>query len=227
MKKIISFSLWGADPRYTAGATRNVELAAECYPDWVCRFHVGATTPQAVTDGLASYENVELVLRDEPCNWTGMFWRFEDAADPEVDVMLSRDCDSRLTYREAAAVQEWLEGDRGFHIMRDHPYHRVPILGGMWGATRGTISQMKELIAEYVKGDFWQVDQNFLTQIIYPRVRDNSCVHDEFFAKKPFPYPRDSKHFVGQAYAGNDKILDDEEFFVDRVRELSLHESIC
>ena len=84
---------------------------------------------------------------------------------------------------------------------------------------------MRDLIHKYVKGDFWQVDQNFLTQVIYPRIKDNSCVHDEFFAKKPFPYPRDPKHFVGQAYGGNDKILDAEEFFIDRVREELGHDS--
>jgi hypothetical protein len=47
----------------------------------------------------------------------------------------------------------------------------------------------------------------------------NSFVHDEFFQKRPFPYPRDEKHFVGQAYAGNDQILDADEFFIDRVKE--------
>ena len=78
---------------------------------------------------------------------------------------------------------------------------------------------MVALINEYVKGDFWQVDQNFLRDIIYPRIFHVACVHDEFFEKKPFPHPRDPKHFVGQAYAGNDKILDDDEYFIDRVRE--------
>ena len=219
MKKVISFSLWGDDSRYVDGALRNVELAADCYPDWICRFHVGESTPESVVSRLNQYSNAEVVSRLDPCNWTGMFWRFEDASDPAVDVMMSRDCDSRLTYREAAAVNEWLASDKGFHIMRDHPYHAIPIMGGMWGAKKGTIPQMKDLIQQTMKGDFWQVDQNFLTKEVYPLVKANSFVHDEFFQKRPFPYLRDEKHFVGQAYAGNDQILDADEFFTDRVKE--------
>ena len=54
--------------------------------------------------------------------------------DKQVDVLLSRDLDSGIIDREAAAVQEWLKSDKDFHFMRDHPsktlqttdYHMVP-----------------------------------------------------------------------------------------------------
>ena len=40
----------------------------------------------------------------------------------QVDVVLSRDLDSRLTSREAAAVGEWLDTpNSSLHVMRDHP----------------------------------------------------------------------------------------------------------
>ena len=38
MKKIIAFSLWGDQPKYTVGAIKNADLAKEIYPDWTCRF---------------------------------------------------------------------------------------------------------------------------------------------------------------------------------------------
>lgn len=224
MKKVISFSLWGKNSRYTIGAIRNAELAQRTYPGWVCRFHVGRNTPYLIVEKLKSFQNVEVIERSEACDWTGMFWRFEDASNPEIDVMISRDTDSRLTLREKSAVDEWLSGSKGFHIMRDHPYHATQILGGMWGAKRGAIPEMKELIQEYVKGDFWQVDQNFLKEKIYPLVKDNAHVHDEFFEKKPFPYPRDDEHFVGQAYAGDDKILDADGRFRDYLWENLLYD---
>ena len=37
--KLITFSLWGQDPKYLVGAIRNAELASEIYPDWICRFY--------------------------------------------------------------------------------------------------------------------------------------------------------------------------------------------
>jgi protein O-GlcNAc transferase len=219
MKKIISFSLWGDDPRYTDGAIRNAEIAKVVYPDWICRYHVGSNTPHNILSQLREFKNVEIVLRGDSCDWTGMFWRFEDASDEEVDIMISRDTDSRLTLREAAAVAQWEASSAGFHILRDHPYHAAVIMGGMWGAKRGVFPEMKALISQYVKGDFWQVDQNFLRDLVYPKIRNNAYVHDEFFEKKSFPYPRDEKHFIGQAYAGDDRILDGEEYFRDYLME--------
>ena len=105
MKKVISFSLWGDKPIYNIGAIKNAQIAKIIYPGWICRYHCGKTTPEETINELRLMNNTEIVVRDEDCNWTGMFWRFEDASDPEVDIMLSRDCDSRLSEREALAVK--------------------------------------------------------------------------------------------------------------------------
>ena len=63
-----------------------------------------------------------------------MYWRIFPTLDPQVEVVISRDLDSLFSDREYAAVQEWLQSDDQFHIMRDHPYHGVSILAGMWGS---------------------------------------------------------------------------------------------
>ncbi len=44
---VISFSLFGGDRRYTAGAEENVLLARHVYPGWVSRFYVDDTVPGA------------------------------------------------------------------------------------------------------------------------------------------------------------------------------------
>jgi hypothetical protein len=207
MKKIISFSLWGTNPVYNNGAVKNAELAKIIYPDWVCRFYYGESTPKETIETLTTFDNVELVKMGVEGDWTGMFWRFYPSSENDVDVVIVRDCDSRLNQREKDAVDEWLISDKGFHIMRDHPAHGTEILGGMWGSKKGTVNNMKELIDEYMKGDFWQVDQNFLREKIYPSVKDNSMVHDEFFEHKPFPTKREPKRFVGQAFDENDEML--------------------
>jgi len=207
MKKIISFSLWGDNPTYTQGAIRNAELAKEIYPDWICRYYIGRSTPQQTIDTLSSFDNTEVIVMDVDGDWTGMFWRFYPAGEQDVDVVIIRDCDSRLNNREKEAVNEWLNSDKGFHIMRDHPYHTTEILGGMWGSKKGVTPNIKKQIESYIKGDFWQVDQNFLRDIIYPIVKNNSLVHDEFFDKKPFPSKNEPKRFVGQAFNDKDEML--------------------
>jgi hypothetical protein len=210
MKKIISFSLWGNNPIYTQGAIRNAELAKEVYPDWICRYYVGKSTPNDITEKLKHFNNTEVIEMDNDGDWTGMFWRFYPAGENDVDVVIVRDCDSRLNNRERDAVNEWLNSDKGFHIMRDHPYHTTAILGGMWGSKKGVTPNIKQQMETYVKGNFWQVDQNFLRDIIYPIVKNNSLVHDEFFDKKQFPSKRPINIFVGQAFNDKDEFLHPE-----------------
>ena len=54
-------------------------------------------------------------------------------ADPNVKVWISRDCDSRLSWRERAAVDEWLETDKACHLMRDSHNHSYTMMAGMFG----------------------------------------------------------------------------------------------
>lgn len=207
MKKIISFSLWGNNPKYTVGAVRNCEIANEIYEGWTCRFYIGKSVPTEIIEKLKSFKNSEVIEMDEQGDWTGMFWRFYACED--ADIMLSRDTDSRLSVREKLAVDEWLNSDKNFHIMRDHPHHNTQILGGMWGCRNGILKNIKTEIQRYQKGDFWQVDQNFLRDIIYPKIRNNSFVHDSFFKvehnSKKFPTDRIEKEFVGDVFDELDK----------------------
>ena len=87
--------------------------------------------------------------------------------------------------------------------MRDHPHHAIEILGGMWGCKNNILTDMVEMINSYKKGNFWQVDQNFLKEIIYPQIKNNVLIHDEFFEKNPFPTARNGLEFVGQVFDEN------------------------
>ena len=203
MKKIIAFSLWGDNPKYTIGALKNARLAKVIYPGWICRFYCGKSTPLNIIQELISLGS-EVVRMEEEGNWSGMFWRFNPIAENDVEMMISRDTDSRLTFREKFAVDEWIKSNKLFHIMRDHPYHGTEILGGMWGARKPILQDIKHLMNIYEKSDFYQVDQNFLREIIYPRINYSVCVHDPFFQKVDFPLKRIGLEFVGQVFDEND-----------------------
>jgi hypothetical protein len=205
--KVISFSLWGSQPKYTAGAIRNAELADQIYPGWVCRFYCGSSIPDATLGSLRSRPNVDVRLMPEPGDWRGLFWRFLPASDPDVDVMLSRDTDSRLNARERAAVDDWLSSGRSFHVMRDHPWHNTPILGGMWGVRRGALDDIENLHQAWDKADRWGPDQEFLAAVVAPRARSSWREHDPYFARTPFPTRRRRREFVGQPFDDADRPL--------------------
>ena len=209
MKKIISFSLWGENPKYTIGAVRNAELAEKIYPDWMCRFYVASSVPSEIVEQLRGFKNTEIVLKDSPGDWTSMFWRFEPAGESDVDIMVSRDTDSRLSAREREAVDEWIASDKGFHIMRDHPWHKYPVLGGMWGVKKGVLSNIETLMKEFVQSDEYGTDYWFFAYKVYPLISGDTLVHDPFFENKPFPSERKSGTFVGQVFDENEKTVEE------------------
>jgi hypothetical protein len=206
MKKLICYSLWGHDPKYTIGAIRNAEQIKSVYPGWIARFYCGTSVPKDIIKKLFELD-AEIIYMSVPGDWSGMFWRFEAIADSDCEVMISRDTDSRLSSRESEAVNMWLQSDKLFHVMRDHPEHNTEILGGMWGARKPILQDMLQLMKEYNKGDFWQVDQNFLREVIWPRVSYTTYTHDPFFAKVPFPTPRKDLEFIGQVWNENEETV--------------------
>ena len=204
--KLITFSLWGQDPKYLVGALKNAKLAKEIYPDWVCRFYVGQSVPNPVIYQLEEMDNVQVVQRPEFGDWRGMYWRFEAASESALEAMISRDTDSRLNKREKAAVEAWLSSDKGFHIMRDHPQHGFPVLGGMWGIKGGVLPEMTDLIDGFAQQNTYGTDYKFFAEAVLPRLDESTImIHDEFFDKVPFPTERNGLEFVGEVFDENDK----------------------
>ena len=224
MKKVISFSLWGNNPKYTIGAVRNAELIPLIYPGWIGRFYCANTVPINIIEKLSNL-NSEIVKINEPGNFTGSFWRFTAISDQDVDVMISRDTDSRLTNREALAVKFWLESGKLFHVMRDHPFHSVKILAGMWGAKKPILENMKKLIDKYKKENYKQVDQEFLHKVIWPKVKRKVYINDPFFDKKPFPEKRNNLEFVGKVWDENENTIPEHEIALQEY--LSTHKDVC
>ena len=133
MNKVISFSLWGEKSVYNMGGILNAEIAEKEWAGWTCRFYVAPDVPEPVVENLDVRENVEVIHEQGRWLERHVLEIFLAAEDPDVDVMLSRDADSRLHIRDKAAVEEWLESDKKFHIMRDNCQHGWRICGGLWG----------------------------------------------------------------------------------------------
>ena len=200
--KVVSYGLWGDNPKYCVGAVRNAEDCAVFYPDWVPVFYHAANVPRKYLDGLvASNPKTRLISMPEPYDWTAVLWRFQIVDDGRVDTAIFRDTDSRISVREVLAVRAWEESSKLAHIMRDHPQgHRQNIMPGMFGLKRGAVRDAKGLMEKFGATDRYGTDYVFFDSIIYPIVKDVAMVHDEFFDKKPFPSPRRGREFVGQVF---------------------------
>ena len=203
MSNIISFSLWGDNPKYNVGAIRNAELSISIYKDWNIRFYIGDNVPSQTISALEQFDHVEIIYEKGDTNWTALFWRFKAIFDCDADVVVFRDTDSRLNLREKSAVDAWLAGDKTVHIMRDHPYHNFPILGGMWGYRKNSKYDFKHMLEAFCAAkamDAYGTDYVFLGRVLFPALKGDMCVHDPFFENIPFPTDRIDKGFVGEVF---------------------------
>jgi hypothetical protein len=201
--KIISFSLWGSNPKYCVGAIKNAELTNIIYPNWISRFYVHKNVDQKYINQIKNLNSQVFVMEEDP-DWKAMMWRYLPAKDKDVELFISRDCDSRINNREKSAVDQWFGSDKKFHIMRDHPHHGFSILGGMFGAKKDGFEILNNSITEFNFQNSYGTDYNFFNSNLYPKIKQDSLVHDDFFDKKPFPTMRLNNQFVGAIFDEND-----------------------
>ena len=153
-QKVAGFSFYGdvntnthKSKQYFEGIKENLELLTQLYDDsWTMRlyFDLDPADPQLtrLCDLACSNNHLDLChvgsLPGTPVKDArkifAMNWRFFPTLDPQVDIYMCRDLDSRFSQREVEAVKEWLEADKPLHSMRDHPAHNTPLLGASWGA---------------------------------------------------------------------------------------------
>lgn len=206
--KIISFCLWGNNPKYTIGAIKNADLAKKFYSDWVCRFYCDNTVPSDIIQELKKKNNTEIVQLNVKGDWKFTINRFLPISENNLSYMISRDTDSRISEREVNAVNAWLNSDKSAHIMRDHPFHgSFPMLAGMFGVKGGIIKNINSLLKLHKSEEQYHYDQLFLYKYIYPIIEDDTLIHDEIFTNNPFPTNRTNLNFVGQVFDENDNTV--------------------
>jgi len=200
MRKVVAVSLYGNDKRYYEQLPSIAENVEGLFGrDWVLRVYTDS--PANVSSLLKGVQIVDMgnLGCQRPPN--PMCWRFLPALDATVDVFLSRDTDNVLIHRDRDAVMEWLHNTSyECNVMRDHPAHTVPIMGGMWGFRGQPSMALRQHFQKAIyssqtkKGD----DQIVLARYVFPHV---SCLaHDAFHCGnmkdaewRPFPTRRDSE----------------------------------
>lgn len=224
MKNLICFSLWGNIPMYTQGLIENIKLQKSVYPDWKCRVYIDKNIDPLYLENLKIYD-IEILERGPTISCAGAFWRYESIFSDNADVenIIFRDADSRLSNREKYAVNDWLNSDMAVHIMRDWPGHIWNIMGGMWGIN---LKKVTPDFIEWFKTEYYKYmldpscyiyggDENFLKTLVWDKIKDNQLTHISSFKfssliknknEKVFPTAWENEYdFVGNKYDENNK----------------------
>jgi hypothetical protein len=212
MKKIISYSLFGSDPKYCYGILCNVEQSKIVYPGWICRIYYDNSVPENVISELSTKKNVELndmsnfIWNNLDCQdnkkYHKMYWRFLPIDDDDVELMISRDADSRLSWREKKCVDIFIESDNLLHSIRDHLCHN-DIMGGMWGIKKNNRIRIKEEIENFGIPQT-DDDQLFLRYKLSPKFMDSYLIHCSCYLRT-FPFEKTNSCFIGEVWSDDNQ----------------------
>jgi len=214
MVNVFSFCIYGPpNPRYYPGLIQNVQLIKKYYPGWYVFVYVGSDVSDDLIIQLRGYPHV--ILRFTNITGPGnMIRRFFAIDEPGVDLMMVRDADSRIHWKDRWAINDFLRNKFFIaHTIRDNIDHTSFIMGGLWGMRKTDLNIQKEY------DDFTNNpvdcgvghDQSFLIKRIYPKVLTKLLVHyshekvfyqNEKGIKFPFPW-------INDIYCGR---IEDETF---------------
>jgi len=199
---LVSYSLYGSDPKYVIGAIKNATIIKELGPAWQAVFYLAPEISDEIESELV--KSGALVKR-WASNWhkNGMFWRFSAINDFEFDFTIIRDVDSRISERELSCLNEWFKSGKTLSVIRDHPHHNALILGGLWGVS----SKVKQSNINWKNSEKFSVDhgqdQVFLKKEVYPILKKSMYLNDAFFSmprsKCRFPTNRNGLEYVGES----------------------------
>lgn len=207
MKKIISFSLFGDDPKYYVGAEKNIILNKELLPDWeTVIYYLPEKIRIEYIDKLKELGGTlidvsDVIVGDRTPIEFPFFWRFLTFLNEGIHLV--RDLDSRMSDREVEYIRRWEQSGCKYFIIRDHPWH-APVPSGLFGI-KGKDNDFEKHFHDYVKNNnlVWGTDQDILYQYIQNINQENIyyCGFD-----KPESYiPRINKNFfIGMQLDEND-----------------------
>lgn len=199
-------SAWGSTPRFGYGAVKNANIAKTIFPEWIVRVFIDDSLPQVYANQLYQLDNVEVCEVDDK-NMFGAFWRFLSFSEEDA-IVLSRDSDSRLTSREKKYVDEWINSEKTFSIIRDHPRHYDwPMLAGMWGARSPLDEELLDSMNQYYSQHFYTIDQIWLKEKIWPIAMNDCFIHGHLEnenVKNSWNNLKNPYNFIGQGWGSND-----------------------
>jgi hypothetical protein len=129
-----------------------------------------------------------------------MMERFFAIDDEDVEIMMVRDADSHVHWKDRWAINDFLSKPEFLvHTIRDHVEHTAKLMGGLWGMRKipeFSIRKQYELFTQNPIDRGYGLDQSFLTTYIYPYIINVLLVHvsggfvfqNEHSVKFPFVY---------------------------------------
>jgi len=206
--KIFSFCIYGSERNYYDGLLENIQLIREYFPDFEIYVYKGICDPSWIFDNCKVIET----QREGAIN---MLFRYLPLTF--ADIGFVRDADSRIYERDRWCIQEFLKSSKNYHIVRDHYYHKEPIMGGIFGWKKPLDINLG-LDATIIYSE----DMSYLKTHLYPLIKEESLIHTnnhalvgEYVKLITIPH-KDRWDFVGNVIWNNNPKF---EYFIGDIVE--------
>jgi hypothetical protein len=166
--KVFSFCIYGTERNYYEGLLENIEIIKREFPEFEIYIYKGICDPSWVFDDSLK------VIETERSGAINMLYRYLPVTFAGVGFI--RDADSRITERDIWCIQEFLKSNKLYHIIRDHFYHKSPIMGGIFG-WRQPINFPLDLTSDIG----YSHDMSYIEKHLYPLVKNNTLVHSNIY----------------------------------------------
>lgn len=168
---VISFCLYGTDPNYHTGLLENLEIVQTHLPGFSVVVYKGDCDP---TWTIPEWVKVVETGKTGAIN---MLYRYLPLLTEPTGFI--RDTDSRITERDRWCMTAFLNSSFHYHVIRDHEWHKSPIMGGLFGWKKPIPDLVLPLNQEATYG----MDESVLTLLLYPRIQSDLLVHTNVFAR--------------------------------------------
>ena len=162
--KVFSFCIYGTERNYYDGLLENIQIIHEYFPDFEIYIYKG------ICDSEWIFEENCKVIDTHKEGAINMLYRYLPIGF--ADIGFIRDTDSRITERDRWCIQEFLKSDKSYHIIRDHYWHKEPIMGGIFGWKKQIDI---DLSLDSVIG--YSQDMTYLKEHLYPLIKSDSLIH--------------------------------------------------
>lgn len=130
--KVISFCIFGNKQKYRRGLLENISIIKRDLSDYNIFLTVGNDIETEFIN-LINKDNINLIYSDKT-GYQIMNDRLLIFDKDEIQILFSRDVDSRITKRDIWCIREFEHSNKNYiHIIRDHKDHDQYIMGGMCG----------------------------------------------------------------------------------------------
>jgi hypothetical protein len=173
MTHVISFCLYGPyNKKYYKGLLENLQIINKKLPTFYIYISFGNDIDKSIIEDIKMYKNIIYKIYDLTGDKIKSF-RFIPLDNGKIDILFSRDIDSRINKRDLWCINDFIKSKYLVHIIRDHKNHTFPIMAGMVGFRKEFlkhINSFTDIIKLYENITFsYLTDQIILANNIYKK----------------------------------------------------------